>query len=87
MHRPSSLGHLHDDLGFVAVQIYRAAFKNTVDVWVDDAGRVVSAATDVEASVPVHWRVGTFSTGVSVEDIADDLRTLQSERAKDWVVD
>ena len=81
------VGSLRDDFGALAASVVRTLVDGPRLVWARDDGIVFSAATNKSKTMPVSWIVGTFIFGHPTVAIAEDLRALAHERAKNWILD
>ncbi len=84
---PEVVGTLDHDPTALAGIIYQRCGNEPQQVWVDDTLTVSTQHAEEPLDVPAHWLVGTYSLGCGLTSIADDLRALLRERAKDWVID
>ncbi len=84
---PVCLGSLHDDLLALANKVYAELAEGDRTVWADGDAKVYVGTPEQAASLSPSWLAGTFSMGRPVVEIADDLRELLRERAREWITD
>jgi|GEM_PF-1180630 len=86
---PFEIGGLSEDPAVLAARIAHACAYGTMTVWIDDGCRVQCAKTNALSSaqsLPLHWVMGIYTCGVSLEDVIDDLRHERTQRERVWVL-
>lgn len=78
---PFDLGWLGDDPPTLAARIADACAYGMMTVWIDDECRVHGLRTEAH-SLPMHWIVGTYTCGVSLQDVVEDLCHERLERER-----
>lgn len=79
------IGSLHGDLARIAEHVLQSALEGSVLVWVGHDAQVHADGPDAE--VAPHSIVGTYSAGVDLDDMIDDLIEARRERVRCGLLD
>ncbi|MEO5559135.1 MAG: hypothetical protein ABIO49_05030 [Dokdonella sp.] len=81
------IGSLHGDLRLIADRICKTVADSMLMVWVSDRAEVFAGAGNIERDIALHCIVGTYSMGMQVNDVLDDLQEALRERDRIGLLD